>query len=147
MLYIIIPPGMRFETLPKIKTTKDGINIETTDDCFVSDNENQAPISIQDTVKSFYQTHKPFAVINGLECHKRKPITPKPILPYIANKNGTCPGKVFVPVKQPQPTTQYHAAWWATNTFLSERRTTELEKKRAEQRADRRHCGDSPKAT
>lgn len=149
MLYIIIPDGMQFAVLPKIKT-KDGIDIETTDDCFVSDNENQAPISIQDTVKLFYTKHKFFDSINGLECHKHRPMrTSKPILAYTANRNGTLPGKgVVLFQKQEQSITQNRSSlWWATNAALPEDTKNNLEKKRTKQREDRRHSGDSPKAT
>ena len=152
MLYIEIPDGMRFDVLIQIGR-KNGVDVEVKEDHFVpNDDSDKAPISIQAVVKKFLSSHKKSAVVDGLQCSKTKPMTSAPILVYRANNNGTGPSDKVIELNLTQKNAQTSTAsnpatWWAQGGFLSEEKRAALDKKRDEQRANRRHYGDSPSAT
>lgn len=154
MIYIAVPKWMSFAKLDT-RVEKDGVDDIEAHDCFVSEDENIKPISIQASVKQFLATHKNKGVVNGLEIFKNRPMTSALILAYCPNRNGCDPSNKVELLNQRSNNEQprlyggqsYGNLPFLKTTPLSVERKEELEKKRDAERDNRRHYGDSPKAT
>ncbi len=147
MLYIQIPEGMVFQKLK--------FDDETEGDYFVSMTDPSQHISIQAAVYEFLTSHDEQGNVMNLLLSKRR-LNKGNVLEYRTNQNGLLPTEYYrvkeaiSSVSVPGPASVSLAtrpAWFAQTTPLTESRRNKLEEKRKAQREDRRHIGDSPKAT
>lgn len=152
MLYIVIPEGMVFAK----KMVTDTNSITEEKDVFVDREEGKPDIILQDIVKEYLKSRdksKSFEVREGITIYHRKPPnTDADFLAYEPKANGKYPASEFKMVKGQASyklssyATTYGQRWF-NQIPLSEERLQEIRLKDLETRDNRRHIGDSPKAT
>lgn len=151
MVYIAIPTGWTF-----IKTVD-----KNSKDCLADASGKQ--IVIQELVKDALRHRmRGTSSVNGVtkDTHgfivtiyfRRPPDTPENFLMYKPTNNGKLPAEHTEMVvghdKQIKyVTTSHTATLWYTNALFSPAQRAVLVEKSAQQRANRRHTGDSPTAT
>ncbi|MCW8397597.1 permease [Legionella sp. PATHC038] len=154
MIYISIPPGKAFKKI--VVEMDEHNNAKTFKDCFV-DLEDGSIIELQDLIKEALQNTKRKSEIN-LKAFtiylKKPPATEDSFLSYTPNHNGKYPTDVEpeivigknVQKYNPAAQTKY-GSFWHRQLFLTTDKQSEITAKMEAQKQDRRHVGDSPKAT
>ncbi|KTD66242.1 hypothetical protein [Legionella spiritensis] len=166
MIYITIPEGWHFTTRKVGEEDKDVLV-----DDLNEDNESVKVINLQEIVrtslhhKSRKETSKTIRDAETHDCaitiyFRKPPDTSDLFLRYEPNRNGKLPADKTSdkkPMLVKGSSTHTHMAnpgygrlWWQNpdnQARLSAKRLAKVEEKSMEQKEDRRHTGDSPKAT
>lgn len=151
MIYLTIPNGMKFE---QIVEKIDGLNVSR--DFFIDPSGTSPRIDLQKLVQNAIRENsgrKKCIQLKEFTIYMRQPpYKDELFLVYTPNRNGKLATETPISLvngrtmPRKRPDTKYGSFWDREHQFTQEKRA-EIEKKREEQRHDRRHDGDSPKAT
>lgn len=156
MIYLSIPEGMVYQQKKVISAGSENASLK---DFFVDPNGKRPDIPLQDIVKDMLRTNtgqKKIIEKDGITLYRKIPPYEKTqFLQYAPEENAkfatkTTPvvasGMDFRASLNKANTKQYGQLWFKENPLPKDKQEL-VEDKRDEQRDNRRHIGDSPKAT
>ncbi|KTD03566.1 permease [Fluoribacter gormanii] len=155
MIYLTIPSGMVFKKVAV--QTNNSSEAEQISDCFVNPEEGTV-IELQNLVKEALRSNsgrKNCISLKDITIYLNKPpATSELFLAYTPNHNGKHPTEIEPKVITGREAQKYdpkqhtsYGSFWYQQIHLSADKQLEIEEKMSEQKANRRHIGDSPMST